>query len=291
MAAHLKHSYPIALNLYRLGEVLLCNSNTLKDRWLRKNLASVKVVSNLAENPRATIRCTTNHHRIHAIAVKHLLSLYSRVNISIADNWNMDSRVVLNLAYKSPVRLASIHLTASTTMDCKCRNTNILQSVSYLLNILTLIVPAEASLYCHGLTDSVYNLARHLNHQRHIAHHTATCTTTRDFLHRAAEVYINNIWICSLGNLCRLYHRLYLISINLDTHRALKVRNLKLCKRLSRITNKPIRGYKLRSDHIGTEELTHISERWVGNILHRRKEKGSITKCNICNLHHFFLYI
>ena len=230
MTAHLKHSYPISLDLNRLGKMLFCNSNTLKDRWLRKNLASVKIVSNLAENPRATICRTTNHYRIHAIAVKHLLSLYSRVNISIADNGNMDSRVVLNLANKSPVRLARIHLAASTTMNCKSRNTNILQSVSNLLNILTLIVPPKARLYCYWLTDSVYNLARHLNHKWHIAHHTATCTPTRDFLHRAAEVYINHIWICSFSNLCSLYHRFYLISINLDTHRALKVRYLKLCK-------------------------------------------------------------
>ena len=136
MSAHLQDTYPITLDLQRLGKMLLGYCHTLNNRGLWQNLACREVVFALAENPRAAISGTTNHHAINAIAVEHLVALLGRIDIAITDNGDCDAWVVLNLAYQSPVRIATIHLRASTAMNGKCRNANILQTERNLLDIL-----------------------------------------------------------------------------------------------------------------------------------------------------------
>ena len=265
--------------------MLLRNSHTLHNAWLWHHLARIEIVAHLPKYPRAAIGCTTNHHSINAIAVEHLSRLFARIDISVTNNWNVNQRIILDFAYQCPIGLTFVELATGATVNCKCRNTNILQAQSNLLDILRLIVPAEASFDGYGFVDSLDNLLGHLHHQWHITHHSRTCTSARNLLHRATEVYINNIGVSRFGNSCSLDHWLYLITINLNSHRTLEVVDIQLCTRFPGITNKAIRRDKLRRNHICAKSFTDIAERRVGNILHRCEEQGLFTKLNIANLH------
>ena len=84
----------------------------------------------------------------------------------------MDGRVVLDFTDKGPICLAGIELATGTTVDGEGCDTYILQAVCYLLDIFRVIIPTQASLDGNGFLYGIDNLARHLDHKRHIAHHT-----------------------------------------------------------------------------------------------------------------------
>ena len=191
----------------------------------------------LAENPGTAVGCTTYHHTIHTIAVEHLASLCSRVNIAIADDGDMDCGVILDLADKRPICLATVELCAGAPVNREGSDADILQAQGNLLDILRLLVPAKAGFDCHGLLYGIDNLARHLDHKRHIAHHSRAGTSARNLLHRAAEVDVDNVGIGTLGYAGSLDHRLDKVTVDLDAHRALGIVDVELCTRLPRIAN------------------------------------------------------
>ena len=285
MATHLQYAYTLTLDLDRFREVLLCDRDSLDNTWLRHHLARIEEVTHLAEYPGSTVGCSTNHHSINAIAIEHLSRLLARIDITIADNRNLDKRIVLDLANESPISFALVELASCATVNGQRSNAHILQTEGYLLDILRIIVPTQAGLDRYGLLDRLDNLLCHLDHQWHITHHTRACTSACNLLHRTAEVDVDNIGIGRLGYACRLDHRLDLIAIDLNSHRSLEVVDIQLCTRLPRITDKSVRRDKLGSHHICAKTLADVAKRGIGNILHRSKKECLLAKFYIANFH------
>ena len=57
---------------------------------------------------------------------------------------------------------------------------------------------------------------------------TSTRAFIGHFLHRTAEIYVEHIGACRLGNECRLHHRTYLFAVNLNGCRPLGFVNTQL---------------------------------------------------------------
>ena len=75
-----------------------------------RNLASEQILFHLAENPGCADAGATHHHAINAITVKALLEALRCCHVTIADDGNRHSRVVLHLANEGPVGLPSVNL-------------------------------------------------------------------------------------------------------------------------------------------------------------------------------------
>ena len=188
-------------------------------------------------------------------------------------------------ADKRPIRLAAIHLRARAAVDRKGRNARILQPQGYIDYVLRILVPAQTRLDGHGQRHGLHYAARHLDHQRHVAHHARSRAAPRYLLHGAAEIYIDKIGPRSLGYARRLHHRLDEVSVYLNTHGPLRLVDVELGARLPRIADQAVRRYELGGDHVGPEPLAHVAERRIGHILHRRQKKRLFPQIDIAYLH------
>ena len=285
MAAHLQDTDVISLDLQRFGEVLFGDLYALYNRGLRQSLTGTEEVLALLEDPRTTVGRTTDHHRIDPIAIEHFGRLFAGIDVAVADNRDLDQRVVLHLADKRPVSLATIHLRTCATVDGECPNTHILQAEGDLLDVFRLFVPTKTGLDRHRFLDRFDNLARHLDHQRHIAHHPRSGTTPCDLLHGTTEVDVDHFGTCRLGHLCRLDHRFDAVAVDLDAHGTLAIVDIELTQRFGRLVHQSIRGDELRIDHISSEPLAHVAERGIGHILHRSEQNGAVAQIYVGNFH------
>ena len=153
----------------------------------------------------------------------------------------------------------------------------ILQAQGYLLDVLRLLVPAQPRFDGHGLAHRLHDPARHLDHQRHVAHHARSCAAPGDFLHRAAEVDVYDVGTGRFGHAGRFDHRFDQVAVDLDAHGAFRVVDFEFFERFGRVADQPVRRDELGVDHVGAEAFAHVAERRIGHILHRRQQQGAVS--------------
>ena len=108
MSAYMQYATILAYALDRLGGLLL------EHIYLVIKAVGSLWVNYLMEYPGTAKGGPAYHHSIHPIAVKGLLSLLSRCDVAVAYDWDVHVRMVLDLPYKCPVGLTSVHLGTGT---------------------------------------------------------------------------------------------------------------------------------------------------------------------------------
>ena len=231
----------------------------------------------LAENPRTSVGRTAHHHAVHAVTVEHFFGFRARIHIAVADDRNVYLRVVLHPADQRPVRFAAVHLGPRASVNRERRNAHILQAQGYLLDVFRLFVPPEAGLHRYGRLHRRDDLPGHFDHQRHVTHHPRPGAAPGDLLHRTAEIDVDDVGPGRLGHAGCLDHRFDQVAVNLNAYGTLRVVDFEFLERLGRVADQPVRGDKLRVDHVGAEAFAHVTERRVGHVLHRCQKQGMFT--------------
>ena len=119
----------------------------------------------------------------------------------------MYARIVLHLAYQSPVGLAGVHLAARPSMYCECLNATVLKLFGQLRDNYIVAVPAQTGLYRYWNLHRLNHLACNFEHQWDVAEHTGTGSLAGNLLHRTTEIQVNHVRTGLLNNLRSLYHR------------------------------------------------------------------------------------
>ena len=117
--------------------------------------------------------------------------------------------------------------------------------------------------------------------------HTGTGTLAGDFLHRTAEVQVDEVRTRLLYDFCRLNHCLDITTVNLNAYGALLVADGQLAKRRFDVAHQCLSTDKFGIDHSGAKPLAQHAETNVRNILHRSEEHGAFSKVDVAYLHLF----
>ena len=251
---------------------------------------ALQIVRHLLEYPRTTERGSAYHHCVNAIAVESVLCLLRRADVTIADNGNVDTGIVLHLAYKSPVGIARIHLGTGATVYGKSLNATVLQRLSEVADDQLLRVPTQSGLYRYRCLHRFYHLTRYLKQQRDVLKHTGAGSLTSHFLHRTTEVDVYNVRLCLLHDASRLHHRVDVATVNLYAYRTLLVADGKLAQRGVDGAHKSLGAHKLSVDHRRAITLAKMAKANVRNVFHRSKEERMRTKFDVSYFHFFFVF-
>ena len=184
----------------------------------------------LPENPWMPERCPAYHYAVNSVSVKCFPSLFRRIDVPVADDWNMHPRIVLYLTYKSPVCLALVHLAPGPSVYGKCLNAGILKSFCQIHYDFRVLVPAETGLYGHRLLHGVHYHFRDHHHLVRLPHHPRAGSAAGNLAHRTAEVDVNQIAAVAPGYFSggfrhpgSLHHRIRIVSVDLDAYRGFLV--------------------------------------------------------------------
>ena len=254
----------------------------------------IKVELFATENPRTAEGGATNHDGIYTVGLKCLVGLVKIVNVAITYNRNMYLGVALHLANQRPVGLARVHLTACATVNGQCFNAAILQLFGQLGDDELFVVPTQAGFNCYGQLNGINHLAGNLQHFWYVLQHACASALTCHLFYRTAEVNVDQIRTGLFYDFGRLYHRLYVASVNLYAYRALSIADSQLRDGRFYIAYQRLGAYKLCIHHCGSKPLAKQSETNISHILHRCQKHRVLSKFYIAYLHfgckvtHFF---
>ena len=98
------------------------------------------------ENPWMTEGCAPYHYAVNAVTVEALLRLLRRVDIAIANDGNVHTRIGLDLTYQRPVGLALVHLATGAAVYGQSADSRILETFRERDNDFRAVVPAQTGL-------------------------------------------------------------------------------------------------------------------------------------------------
>ena len=277
----------IAQPLNRSQHMLFYNIN-LPLHLIRSHIFSrLQVMFHLLKNPRPTNRPTPNHHSINTILIKTLSRPLWSCNITIPNNRNSHSRIILHLTNQCPISLTSIHLRSRTPMNRQRLSTTILYSLCQINNNFRLVIPTQTRLHRNRYLHRLNHSLRDSQQLRHITQHARTSPLTSNLLHWAPKIQIQNIRSRLFHNPCSLHHRIHILAINLYRHRSLLIMYSQLLLRTFHITYQSISTNKLCINHIRSKSFTQQSECRIRHILHRSQKQRLFTKLYITYFHTF----
>ena len=106
------------------------DSGCCRRAFLPACLLRVDILPHLLEYPRMTKGSPSHHHGVYTIVVKGLFRLLWCGDVTIANDWDMNTRVVFHRFYQGPVSIAGIHLAARTSVNGQSLNAAVLQLFS-----------------------------------------------------------------------------------------------------------------------------------------------------------------
>ena len=219
---------------------------------------------------------TAYHYAIHAIAVKCLLRLVRIGNVTVPDDGDVHTRIVLHLAYERPIGFAAVQLAASTTVNGQSPNADVLQPLGQFDYDFRILVPSQTRLHRYRLLHCIYYRLRNGDQFVRLSHHTGPGSPSRNLRNGAAEVNVYEVRTVPTGYLGRILchlgrfdHSLGNVSVNLDAHRRLFFEGPHLRYRLLDVANQSIAWHELGI--YGSRPLlpAQYTERCICNIFHR----------------------
>src|SRR5689334_5025224 len=106
--------------------MLANNFNSLFNGWGSQVFAGLNKMLDLIKYPGITDRCTTDHYAIYTVPVFIFERFFGGINISIAEDRDLNARVVFHFRDQCPVRLAFVKLRPGPAMNCQRPDTCIL---------------------------------------------------------------------------------------------------------------------------------------------------------------------
>ncbi len=156
---------------------------------------------------------------------------------------------------------------------------------------LAVAIPAEASLHGDGNLHRVDHRASYLKHFGDIAQHACTCAFACNFLYRTSEIDVEDIGLCGFYNAGGFYHRLYFAAVDLYCRRALAGGDVEFAGGGGDVANEGVGRYKFGIGHVGSLLFADEAEGCVGDIFHRGKHYGAVSKFDCTYSHIFIIFV
>ena len=239
-------------------------------------LSVLEIVADILKYPRATKRSTTNHHGIYAILLEALFGALGSGDIAIADDGDMNAGIALDLSDEGPVGFACVHLAAGATMDSERLDSAVLELLRKLGDDAVVIIPSKTRFNCNGKAHGIHYCTRDIKHLGDIFEKTSTRAFIGHFLHRAAEIDVDEIGLRLLHDTCSCGHGCYIFAVDLNSNRPFFIVNLQLTHGRCHVTNEGIGIYKFGIYACGPEALAEQAKSGVGDVLHWSKVKRII---------------
>src|SRR5512133_2273993 len=171
------------------------------------------MLPDLFKNPLPPHCCTSDHNSINTIRIKGTFSCFSGYNVSIANDWNLHSWIVLYLTNESPVGIPFIQLRPGSAVNGECFDSNVLKPFSYINNIPAVIIPSQPGFDGYRKLNRIYYGFCHFYHKRNIAQHSGTRTPCCYFSYGTAKIDINEVGSRFLGDTGSFSHAIDEVSV------------------------------------------------------------------------------
>ena len=285
MTAYVQDAAIFVNTRHALLHLVFQGHHAFVERDGRQFLARLEQVLDFLEYPRPSEGGTSHQDAIDARFLEALLGNLCRCDIAVADDGNVDARILLHLADQRPVGFSGVHLRTRAPMDGQCLDAAVLQLLSQCGDDLVLAVPAQTRLHGHRQMHGIDHGSCDFEHQWDVTQHSCTGTLARHALHGAAEIDVDDVRSCLFHNLCSLDHRRHIAPVDLDHHGALLFQHAQLLHRLVDAAYQGIGRHEFRIDHVSTEVTALQAKTHVGHILHRRQHHSPVGQRYISNLH------
>jgi hypothetical protein len=156
-----------------------------------KMLARVQEMFDLAEQPRTTLRGTTDHHGIHPSLFQYETGFFGCSDVAIGDDG--DAHCVFHRADGVVLGIAGVGTSASATMDGKGLDTAGFCDVCDVHCVAILFVPAGTDLQGDGHVHCTDHFFQYLCHQFLVLHQCRTGHHVADLLGGTAHVDIDDL--------------------------------------------------------------------------------------------------
>jgi len=182
----------------------------------------------LPEYPWSSECSPSDHDSVNAVIVEHHLCPFRSVDITVANNGNLNPGVLLYLADEGPVGLATVKLCPCAAVNRQPGNACILKPFSHIHNYPAVVIPSQSRLDSHRFFHGFDDCRGHLNHERYILQHSGTGSPGSYFSDRASVVDVNQVRSCRLSHQCCINHRFNNVAVELDSDRTFIIKQVKL---------------------------------------------------------------
>src|ERR1022692_1247851 len=185
------HATLLAVKRVVVREVLEDEPADLRDfrRW--KHLAMVEEVTDLAEDPRASLRRASDHYRVRAGMLQHVARHFRRVDIPIGRHRHAHG--LLHRPYGVVLDSADETTLARTAVNRERRDAGAFGDVSDAHRVSVLAIPPGADLQRHGNVDRIDHALDNSAHQRFVLHQRGPRGDVTDLLRRTAHVDVDDL--------------------------------------------------------------------------------------------------
>lgn len=226
-------------------------------------------MTNLAEDPGITDGCPADHDAIDAIAVPVFERFFGGVDISVAEDRDMDLRVVLYFSNEGPVCLSFIELTAGAAVDGEGFNTCILQSQGDLFDVFAIVIPSQSGFDSDGERGCLYACGGESYHKIDVAENAGPCPIADDTFDGASEIDVQEVRTGRFDDGGRLCEAIFVSSEDLDGDRSFLIENIETAAGFYGIVDKGFAGDEFSIQQVCAIFLADGPEWRVADILHR----------------------
>ena len=227
----------------------------------------------------------SHHHGVYTIVVKGLFRLLWCGDVTIANDWDMDTRVVFHRFYQGPVSIAGIHLAARTSVNGQSLYAAVLQLFSQVRDDQVFFVPSQSRLHCYRCFYGFDNLSCDVKQERNVLEHPRSRTFSSHLFHRASKVDVDDVGVHRFHYFSRLDHRFHVFAIDLNAYRSLLIIDVHLVESGLDATDDSVGRYKLSVDHRRPKPFAEHTEAYVRHVFHRSEEERTFTEVNVSYLH------
>ncbi len=233
-----------------------------------------KSTTDVAEHPGGADGGAAHHDAVHSIVVECAQRIVAAAYVAVADEGDVQARVLLDARYHLPVGLAGVHLRARAAVDRECRYAAVLQALGEFHDDAVVVVPAEAGFHCDREADGLYDGLCDGEHARNVAQHACPGAFACHFFDRAAEIDVDYVRAGLFHDFCGLYHRVDVASVNLYCGRPLGRVYLELARGGCDVAYQGVGRHEFRVGHVGAHLFAYEAEGGVGDVLHRCESNG-----------------
>ena len=270
MSAHVQNASVLVYS-FHAGEHLLLQYVELPVEVVAGGRLAVQIVAYLAENPGPSEGGSPHHYGVHSVALEAFLCALGCVDVSVADNGDVDAWVALHFPDQCPVGFARVHLCPSATVYGERLYAAVLQLFCQLADHQMLVVPPQSGLGCDWCAGHcVHHCACYLQHFRYVLQQSCSGTFAGHLLHGATEVEVEHIGPRLLHHdACCLAHGFDVLAVYLDGYGSLVVADSQFLEAFVHESYQCVARYELGIDHGGAHLPAQQSESDVGDVLHR----------------------
>ena len=231
----------------------------------------VEEVTDLAKDPRPTLRGASDHHRVRAGMLEHVARHFRRVDISVRRHG--DAHGLLHRAYGVVLHGADEGALARAAVDRQGSDPRVLGDVGDAHGVAVLSVPASAYFQRHRHVDGSDHALDDSTDQRFVLQERRPGGDVADLLRRTPHVDIDDLGAPIDVVASRVGHLRGIGTRDLHDDGLDLSFVIRAPQRLACIPKLRIGGNHLGNGETGTQPLAQLAERTIGDTGHRRDDE------------------